>query len=263
MCLIAFAWRAHPEIQLLVAANRDEWRDRPAEPATWWDDAPDVLAGRDLRAGGTWMGVTRSGRFAALTNFRDPSARKSDAPSRGELVADFLRSDALPKAWLASLAARAAQYNDFNLLVGEGATLLYFSSRERVIEEVPPGIHGLSNHRLNEPWPKVDMTKSFIHGVFQAEMPETEILTGSFEALSVTDRAPDAALPNTGVGLEWERKLSPPLIVGEDYGTRSSTVLVLARGAATFVERTRDAHGDVIGTADWRFPLVPAERRFA
>jgi uncharacterized protein with NRDE domain len=255
MCLIAFAWRAHPQISLLVAANRDEWRDRPAAPATWWDDAPHVLGGRDLQAGGTWLGVTNRGRFAAITNFRDPSARKTVAPSRGQLVADFLRGEMPPKAYLADLAPRAGAFNDFNLLVGEGASLMIFSSREGVMEEVPPGVHALSNHRLDEPWPKVGESKSNIHGLLQAEMTENELLERSLTALSNASVAPDHVLPNTGVGLEWERRLSPALIVGADYGTRCSTTLLIARGHAAFAEHTRNAQGNIVGTAAWRFPL--------
>jgi uncharacterized protein with NRDE domain len=255
MCLIAFAWRAHPEISLLVAANRDEWRDRPAAPATWWDDAPHILGGRDLQAGGTWLGVTNRGRFAAITNFRDPAARKTVAPSRGQLVSNFLRGDMPPKAYLAELATRAAAYNDFNLLVGEGASLMIFSSRDALMEEVAPGVHALSNHRLNEPWPKVIASKSTIHELLQAKMSENDLLAGSLSMLSNTAQAPDHALPNTGVGLEWERRLSAPLIVGADYGTRCSTTMLIARGHAAFAEHTRGADGDVISTAAWRFPL--------
>jgi uncharacterized protein with NRDE domain len=255
MCLIAFAWRAHPEISLLVAANRDEWRDRPAAPATWWDDAPQLLGGRDLQAGGTWLGVTNRGRFAAITNFRDPSARKTVAPSRGQLVADFLRGEMPPKAYLAELAPRAGAYNDFNLLVGEGASLMIFSSRDAAKQEVPPGVHALSNHRLNEPWPKVNAAKSNIHGLLQAQMSENDLLAGSLAVLSNATQAPDHALPNTGVGLEWERRLSASLIVGADYGTRCSTTLLIGRGHAAFAEHTRGTDGNVVSTAAWRFAL--------
>jgi uncharacterized protein with NRDE domain len=260
MCLIAIAWRAHPEISLLVAANRDEWRARPTAAAQWWANAPQVLAGRDLEAGGTWMGVTRGGRFAALTNFRDPSAKKSAAPSRGKLVADFLRSDIAPKAYLQALMREAQRYNDFNLIVGEGATLMVLSSRDATIEDVAPGVHGLSNHRLDAPWPKVQFIKSSIEEVLGAEMPENDRLERSFAALSDQNIAPDDALPDTGVGMAWERKLSPALITGADYGTRSSTVLTMTRGMCTFEERTRDEGGHVTGVSQWRFPLEPPAR---
>ena len=160
MCLIAIAWKAHPDFPLVVAANRDEWRDRPASPAHWWAEAPGLLAGRDLQAGGTWMGVTHGRRFAAVTNFRDPSDRRSTALSRGSLVTAFLLGDDAPGAFLARLAGSASQYNGFNLLVGDGDTLLYFGSREGEVRAVDPGVHALSNHLLDEPWPKVQRARA-------------------------------------------------------------------------------------------------------
>jgi uncharacterized protein with NRDE domain len=249
MCLIAIAWQAHPEYPLVVAANRDEWRDRPAVPAQWWSDHPDMLAGRDLQAGGTWMGITRHGRFAAVTNFRDPSERRSTALSRGSLVAEFLLGSASPADYLAGLAGRAAQYNGFNLLLGDGRTLFYFGSREGETRAVEPGVHALSNHLLDEPWPKVTRAR---------EAMRNSLANGDeplFAMLSDATPAPDHALPDTGVGLERERWLSPILIIGERYGTRASTVLRVGRGKARFEERTRDATGGVTGTAAFEFDL--------
>ncbi|HLM67041.1 MAG TPA: NRDE family protein, partial [Longimicrobium sp.] len=158
MCLIAFAHAAHPAFRLVVAANRDEAYARPTVPAGWWADAPDVLAGRDLREGGTWMGVTRGGRFAAVTNFRDPGfAQIAGAPSRGALVADFLRgpADADAEAYAHALSARAAEYNGFNLLVGDAVGLFYLSNRAPGVRRLEPGVYALSNHLLDTPWPKV------------------------------------------------------------------------------------------------------------
>ncbi len=229
MCLIAFAWKAHPEYSLVVAANRDEWHDRPAAPAAWWSDHPDVLAGRDLKAGGTWLGITRNGRFAALTNFRDPSDRKTDAPTRGKLVSDFLIGDMSAREYLLALRERAGGFQGFNLLVGDGNSLHYFSSRIGEILAVPPGVHALSNHTLNEPWPKVEKAKSALGAALQGEMAWEARQMAIFAMLSDTTPAPDAALPDTGVGLEWERMLSPAMIVGEKYGTRCSTVVYVAR----------------------------------
>ncbi|HEX9390471.1 MAG TPA: NRDE family protein [Usitatibacteraceae bacterium] len=253
MCLILFAWQAHPDYPLVVAANRDEWRDRPTAPAAWWDDAPDILAGRDLEAGGTWLGVTRAGRFAAITNFRDPSDRKSTAPSRGQLVADFLRGDDAPRDYLAALAAKAARYNGFNLLLADDKSMCYFGSREGEIIDVAPGIHGLSNHLLDEPWPKVKNGKSALGAAFETKMPQGALLERSFDILSNTMRAPDATLPNTGVGLEWERVLSPALIVTEKYGTRCSTVLLRGEREIVFEERTRGDAGEVTLRSVFRF----------
>lgn len=246
MCLIVLAWRVRPDLPLVVAANRDEWRDRPAQPAAWWSDHPRLLAGRDLKAGGTWMGVTRDGRFAAVTNFRDPADRRSTARSRGAIVTEFLLGDAAPERFLASLAARSHEYNGFNLIAGDRASLWYFGSREGIARPVEPGVHGLSNHLLNEPWPKV------IHGrdVMREALRDADPAARLFAMLSDCRPAPDAALPDTGVGLAWERRLACALIVGEDYGTRASTVLTVSdSGAMRFEERTRDARGEVAGVS--------------
>lgn len=248
MCLIALAWNAHPEWPLVVAANRDEWRDRPAEPAHWWPEHPQLLAGRDLKAGGTWMGITRGRRFAAVTNFRDPSDRRSTALSRGGLVAEFLLGTATPARYLEDLARRAARYNGFNLIVGDGRELLYFGSREGEVRAVEPGVHALSNHLLDEPWPKVTRAREALRECLPGDADEPY-----FAMLSDTTPAPDHALPDTGVGLERERWLSPILITGEAYGTRASTLLRVGRAGARVEERTRDATGTVTNTAAFAF----------
>ncbi len=243
MCLIAVAWKARADLPLVVAANRDEWRERPAEPAHWWPDHPQLFAGRDLQAGGTWMGVTREARFAAVTNFRDPADKRSTARSRGGLVTDFLLGATSPRAFLASLAARSGEYNGFNLILGDGESLWYFGSREGEAREIEPGIHGLSNHLLDEPWPKVVRARMAMEAALKERDPSPKL----FAALSDAEGAPDASLPDTGVGVEWERRLASPLITGGDYGTRCSTVVTFSsdRGIA-FEERTRGADGAVV-----------------
>ena len=257
MCLIAFAWNAHPDYRLVVAANRDEWHERPTAPAAWWDDLPQILGGRDLRAGGTWLGVSRSGRFAALTNFRDPSDRKSDAPSRGRLVSNFLSGAESAHEYLLALRKTADRYQGFNLLVGDGHALYYFGSRIGEIFAVPPGVHALSNHTLNEPWPKVEKAKSALEAALRAKMPEEARQMAIYALLSDATMAPDEALPDTGVGQEWERVLSPALIVTEKYGTRCSTLLTIASsGEVAFEERSRDALGRVAGIVTHRFTLA-------
>lgn len=256
MCLIAFAWNAHPEYRLLVAANRDEWHDRPAAPAAWWNDHPQILAGRDLQAGGTWMGVTRGGRFAAVTNFRDPGDRKSTARSRGELVTAFLLGAETPAAFLTATKKVAFDYNGFNLIVGDGNSLAYFGSSEGTIEILAPGIYALSNHTLNEPWPKVTVARAALDVALQAEMPEDARQMAIFNILSNDAVAPDDALPNTGVGIEWERMLSPALIVSGKYGTRASTILSIANNnAVSFDEHTRAIDGSVSHVAKFDFEL--------
>lgn len=256
MCLIAFAWQANAEFPLIVGANRDEWHDRPAAPANWWRDYPGILAGRDLKAGGTWLAVTRDGRFAALTNFRDPSDRKAVAPSRGHLVPDFLSGGLSPHHYLLQLRKTADRYQGFNLLVGDLESLFYFSSRMGEILAVPPGVHALSNHTLNEPWPKVENAKSALEAALRAEMPWEARQMAIYDFLSSDMRAPDSALPDTGVGLEWERILSPSLIVADAYGTRCSTVLsVDADHHLRFTEYTRDRTGSVTGQASFKADL--------
>jgi uncharacterized protein with NRDE domain len=246
LCLIAVAWRARADLPLVVAANRDEWRDRAAEPAHWWPDHPELYAGRDLQAGGTWMGVTRAGRFAAVTNFRDPADRRSTARSRGELVTGFLLGRATPEAFLAALAARAGEYNGFNLIVGDGRGLWYFGSREGEARAIEPGVHGLSNHLLDEPWPKVVRGRMAMQEAIAAADPAPRL----FAALADGQGAPDDALPDTGVGIAWERRLASPLITGADYGTRASTVVtVSSTGAVAFEERTLGADGKVVASA--------------
>ncbi len=254
MCLIAFAWQAHPEYQLVVAANRDEWHDRPAALAAWWSDFPNILAGRDLKAGGTWLGITRSGRFAALTNFRDPSDRKTGAPTRGKLVSDFLICDMGARDYLLALRERAHVYQGFNLLASDGSSLHYFSSRIGEIIKVPPGVYALSNHTLNEPWPKVEKAKSSLSAALQGEMPREARQLAIYELLSDATPASDDALPDTGVGLEWERVLSPAMIVGERYGTRCSTVVSISlNGEISLTEFTRDENGTVSDQAAFKF----------
>ena len=256
MCLIAFAWKVHADYPLIVAANRDEWHDRPAAPAAWWSDHPNILAGRDLKAGGTWLGVTRNGRFAALTNFRDPSDRKTDAPSRGQLVSDYLIGTMSARDYLLDLREYAGKYQGFNLLAGDMNSLHYFSSRIGEIIKVPPGVHALSNHSLNEPWPKVEKTKSALGAALQGKMPWKARQVAIYAILSDTTPAPDDALPDTGVGLEWERVLSPAMIVGEKYGTRCSTVVSLAgNGEVRFQEWSRDAGGNEIGNCSFKFTI--------
>lgn len=250
MCLIVIAWRARDDLPLIVAANRDEWRDRPAEPARWWEGEPGLLAGRDLQAGGTWMGVTAGGRFAAVTNFRDPAERRSTALSRGGLVTEYLLGDQAPEPYLAGLAARASGYNGFNLILGDGGSLWYFGSREGIARAIEPGVHALSNHLLDEPWPKVVKGRT----VMQAALRDADPVPRLFDALSDADAPADAALPDTGVGVAWERRLSSALIVGADYGTRCSTVVSFdAHGGAVFEERTRGADGGVTGKVRFTF----------
>jgi uncharacterized protein with NRDE domain len=242
MCLIVLAHDAHPRHRLIVAANRDEFYDRPTAPAAWWSDAPGILAGRDLREGGTWMGVTRTGRFAAITNYREMTPPRA-APSRGALVADFLRGGLPARAYSDDVAARGAAYNGFNLLVGDPGGLFYVSNRAEGVKRLEPGVYGLSNALLDTPWPKVlRATAAMRSTIAAAEADGWE--SGLWEMLGDRVIAADGDLPDTGVGAERERLLSPPFIASGVYGTRASTVLTIGHdGQVTFVERSTAPDG--------------------
>lgn len=255
MCLILVAWRAHPRWPLVICANRDEFFARPAAPAGFWPDAPDVLAGRDLSAGGTWLGVTRQGRFAALTNYRNPADIRDGAPSRGALVADFLRGKDTPEVHLAGLAQGADRYNGFGLLAATRDQLGFLSNRGGPPELVSPGVHGLSNQLLDTPWPKVVEGRARLSRLLEGDVDADTGLA----LLDDTTPAPDAALPDTGVGPERERWLSSLRIPsdplrGMSYGTRCSTFLRIdADGRGEFVERTFQPDGSVSGTVRFEF----------
>ena len=228
MCLIALAYKVHPAYPLIVAANRDEFLDRRATAAEFWPDAPHVLAGKDLKAGGTWMGVTRSGRFAALTNYRDLRRARIDGPSRGQLVLKALEGG------LDGIDTRG--YEGFNLVHGTVEALRYCNNIDGADQELAPGVHGLSNAVLDTPWPKVACAKTRLQQWIDAGTAATEPL---FELLLDDTQAVDDALPDTGVGLEWERALSSILIRTEGYGTRCSTVVTVDReGRVNLEERS-------------------------
>jgi len=239
MCLLLLALDAHPVYKLVIAANRDEFYERPTADAGFWNERPDILAGRDMRSKGTWFGITRKGRIAAVTNYRDPAAAMPDAPSRGHLVSEFLAGQEDPGTYLTRLQPRAAAYNGFNLVAGIKEQLFWYSNRGSGIHRIPPGIHGLSNHLLNTPWPKVSRGKTALHQLLaDASEPPAERFLDILLDRSIPK---DETLPNTGVGMEWERILSPVFIASPDYGTRSSTLLLMDRkGHVTFVERTHD-----------------------
>jgi uncharacterized protein with NRDE domain len=252
MCLILVVWRAHPHYSCIVAANRDEFHGRPAAPAGWWPDQPQVLAGRDLEAGGTWLGLTRNGRFAALTNYRDSEQRRVPAPSRGTLVTSVLESGATVAESLAYLQRVGADYNGFNLIFSDGERLGIYESMPGQGRELEPGIYGLSNHLLDTPWPKVQNAKSRL----QAALNDSSDTAPLLDLLRDDRPAPDAQLPRTGVSLEWERLLSSAFVRAAEYGTRCSTIIRLqASGRAYFDEWSWDSVGADAGRISLQFEL--------
>jgi uncharacterized protein with NRDE domain len=254
MCLLLVALDAHPFFKLVLAANRDEFYDRPTAPPSFWQDAPDLLAGRDLAGGGTWLGITRHGRIAATTNYRDPSSFKKAALSRGKLVTDFLLGKSSPPDYLESIRREAGRYNGFNLLVGERDHLHWTSNRSDRIVSLSTGIHGVSNRLLNTPWPKVVRGKELLASVLRDHArvsPES-----LFALLRDRHQPPDEALPSTGVRPEWERVLAPIFIKSPDYGTRSSTVLLIDKNDhLTFMDRTFNGRPEPVSTARFEFDL--------
>ena len=238
MCLIVFAWHVVPGMPLIAASNRDEFYDRPATPAAWWQDHPQVFAGRDLQGGGTWMGVTKDGRFAAITNVRNPAENRADAPSRGMLVSNFLIGKSSAQEYITEIDSHAADFNGFNLLIGDHDTLIWYSNKAgddtRNGKPLKPGIYGISNGGLDSCWPKVVRTKAQFASLLCQCAPEEAF----FDMLTDTTRASDCRLPKTGVSMELERVLSSVCIESPNYGTRASTVVKLdAANNAVLYER--------------------------
>ncbi|MDD2899082.1 MAG: NRDE family protein [Desulfuromonadaceae bacterium] len=253
MCLIVFAYDCHPDYRLILGANRDEYRDRPTEPAGFWDSAPYLLAGRDKQAGGTWMGVTTTGKIAAITNYRDPRHQVINPPSRGALVSTYLLNSELPPEEYQETLNRYGQtYDGFNLLYGTLDRLYYFTNRGGSSGQVLPGIHGLSNHLLDTQWAKVTTARSRLEVIVQCKNIDPENI---FAALSDPVPFADNLLPDTGVSLERERMLSPLFIENEAYGTRSSTVILVGKnGTTTFIERVFDHSSGTVSTHHFTVP---------
>jgi len=257
MCLILLAWQAHPQYPLVFAGNRDEAYERPSAAAGFWRGEPHVYGGRDLEHGGTWLGLTRGGRFAAVTNYRDGRATNPAAPrSRRELTAGFLRGTDEPRSYLEKIAPRGADYGGHTLIVGDSRHWYGFSNRDPAIRELPAGVHGLSNHLLDTPWPKVSRGKERLSALLTAG--EADLVDGLFRVLADRTVAPDVELPDSGIGLQRERELSPAFIAGERYGTRASTVmLVSSHDEVVFVERRFGAQGASLGETAQRLALQP------
>ena len=239
MCLIAWNWQPASRHPLLLIANRDEYYARPTLPLHWWHDAP-ILAGRDLQAGGSWLGISRTGRLAALTNHRDPANVRVDAPSRGALVSAFLQTELSASDYLTELASRAADYNPFNLLVFDGTRLMGLESRHAKVITMQPGIGAVSNADFLTPWPKLSRLSASLQTLLaQAHPSDAELLA----LLHNPTLAADDDLPTTGIPLEFERALSAAFIALPDYGTRASSVVRFEADSIAFLEQSFDTNG--------------------
>lgn len=257
MCIAYFAVNRHPDWPLFIAANRDEFHARASRPAAPWPDSPDIIAGRDCVAGGTWLGVTRQGRYAFLTNYRDPSSLLANAPSRGQLVGDYLAGRASALDYVEAVAHHAGAYNGFNLVVGDLRHCYYIGNRapETLPAELGSGRHVLSNHLLDTPWPKARRLRQAMDDLSLDQLDVS--LEPVFALLRDDAQASDDDLPDTGIPLERERLLSSPFIVSPDYGTRCSTIVAIhASGRAFLSEASFDAGGRMTQRHDWPFAIT-------
>jgi uncharacterized protein with NRDE domain len=253
MCLIFIALKSHSKYKLIVAANRDEFYDRPTAAAAFWKDHPEILGGRDLQASGTWLGMTKSGRICMVTNFRDLRNIIPNAPTRGKLVSDFLLEKSSGEEYLKKLEPRAKKYNGFSLIAGTVDSLYYLSNYKEGVILLNSGLFGLSNHLLETPWPKVEKGKAEIEVLLKSPVVHSADL---FRVLSDDSISSDEQLPDTGVGLDLERTLSPAFIKSPGYGTRSSTVvLVDYNNRVTFHERVYRAVDSVYSDQSFEYTI--------
>lgn len=251
MCLIVFAYKTHPDYKLILVANRDEFYHRPTLEAHWWEDPPGILAGKDLKAKGTWMGIRKNGRFSAVTNYRDISNIREEARSRGDLPLNFLKGNQKTTDHAKTIKDYAHEYNGFNLLLFD-ESMVHFSNYEGRINELKPGIYGLSNALLDTPWPKVTKAKQ----IFEKSITHGFIPTELLNTLDDTEVAADQDLPDTGLSPEMEKALSPMCIRTPNYGTCCSTVVTISHSdMVTFVERTYPVGERQSGTREFTFPI--------
>lgn len=245
MCLILFAYKARPDSRFIVAANRDEFFSRPTAPMDFWHDNSSILAGRDLKKGGTWLGINKNGKFAVLTNYRDPASNKNNPPSRGQIIKDYLASDKNADDFLAQLQKEADSFNGFNIVLSDGEFLFWFSNKKGKPKQLTPGIYGLSNHLLNTPWPKIRKgTRALKKIIVNKKHLSVDDLFHILESREIPD---DSELPHTGVDLKWERILAPIFVESPGYGTRSSSVMIINQNGHTLIsERSFNEKGNLV-----------------
>ncbi|MEH6551837.1 MAG: NRDE family protein [Pseudomonadales bacterium] len=254
MCLIVFAYKTHPDYPLVLLANRDEFYQRPTLASRFWPQQNAILAGRDEQAGGTWMGINRNQRFIALTNHRHPS-QGGDFKSRGHICRDFLSGEQDCHQFLQKMANESDLYAGYNLLLGDGEQMFYYGSRDKQIQQLEAGIYGLSNATLDSPWPKTDRAKDQLSQQLVENLNRESLLA----VLQDPSLPPDTHLPDTGIGLDLERILSPIFINSEGYGTRSSTLLLCRKDDADWTERSYNSAGTVSGEVQYRFSFTQPE----
>jgi len=254
VCLLVLAWQAHPRYRLVVAANRDEFHERPAAALAAWPPPDEIIGGRDLRAQGTWLAVNRHGRFGAVTNFREPQRPQPGAPSRGNLIPQYLRSGADPARFVIDFERTASSYAGFNLLLADERALWYASNRaDGFAHALAPGVYGLSNGLLDTPWPKLCRVREGFDSWLSGRSNEQDAAALFALLADRTQAARAQDLPLTGVDPAWEQVLSAPFVAHPQYGTRCSTVLLLQFSGALYIsERRFDSHGDPAGSTDLR-----------
>lgn len=254
MCLILLAYKQHPDYPIILAANRDEFFARPTAKADFWDESPFILAGRDLEQSGTWLGIDRRGRLAAVTNYRQAPLLKKSLVSRGLLVRDFLLANDSAERYVSTIKDKLDRYDGFNLFVGDQDGISVLSSHQKKTYQLEVGVHGISNGELDSAWPKVQKGKAGMQDILWTDKKiDTDRL---FELLIDKTVPNDELLPDTGIGIERERRLSPIFVSGEGYGTRSSTILIInSKGDVNFIERSFDQEGTLIEEKYFEFSI--------
>jgi len=253
MCLLLFSYKTNPNYKLIIAANRDEFYERPTAVLNNWENHPELFAGKDLEGNGTWLGVTKKGKIAAITNYRDMSKIKNNAPTRGKLVIDFLLNEMPPEQYTNLLLETADDYNGYNLIYGNSDDLYYLSNINKEPVKLSKGIYGLSNHLLDSPWPKVVKSKKIFSELIKEDNPSKNKL---FELLKDDEIYPDESLPETGLGIELERMVSPIFTVTEKYGTRSSSVILIdVDNNVEFTEKSYDNKNKEWTTTSFSFKI--------
>ena len=248
MCLITFAYKHHPEYNLILAGNRDEFYGRPTRKAQFWTEEkqPDILAGKDLEGGGTWLGVHKDGRWGTLTNYRDPKIQKDDPPTRGELVINFLKSGKSAMDYLQEVTKKAEEYNGFNLLLWDANGFYHYSNQNKKVTNISDGIHGISNALLDTPWPKLTSANRQLTEIIQEKKIDKESL---FDLLKDETKASEENLPVTGIPRDLEKAVSSIFIKTENYGSRCSTVLLIDKeGNIDFTERSYEPGTTILKT---------------